>query len=123
MSTSEDQHLPSFEKAPPPRFLLRSKRNIFHLPCSLSPSLIADGRLELFLSGAKQFPYDREDERFVYKLFNCFGAKDNRERIFSWQSYVLSSAYLPVKTCFPGKQERKLLKERTVAQEKIMPIE
>ncbi|GFU72820.1 hypothetical protein TNCV_2782851 [Trichonephila clavipes] len=27
-----------------------------------------------------RFPYDREDERFLsYKLFNCFGAKDNRK--------------------------------------------
>ncbi|GFY25893.1 hypothetical protein TNCV_1916431 [Trichonephila clavipes] len=40
----------------------------------------------------KKFPYDREDERFLsYKLFNCFGAKDNRERIFSWQKIM----------CFP----------------------
>ncbi|GFV20233.1 hypothetical protein TNCV_3377101, partial [Trichonephila clavipes] len=63
------------------------------------------------------FPYDREDERFLsYKLFNCFGAKDNRERIISWQKLCafLGLPFLS-KLAFRN-QERKLLKatERVV---------
>ncbi|GFY31098.1 uncharacterized protein LOC101238613 [Trichonephila clavipes] len=67
------------------------------------------------------FPYDREDERFLsYKLFNCFGAKDNRERIFSWQKLCafLGLPFLS-KLAFRN-QERKLLKAtERVAQENI----
>ncbi|GFT15756.1 hypothetical protein TNCV_4943111 [Trichonephila clavipes] len=67
------------------------------------------------------FPYDREDERFLsYKLINCFGAKDNRERIFSWQKVMCFPRFtFPVKTCFP--QSRKKLWKATerVAQENI----
>ncbi|GFW43863.1 hypothetical protein TNCV_2854961 [Trichonephila clavipes] len=61
----------------------------------------------------KGFPYDREDERFLsYKLFNCFGAKDNRERIFSWQKVMCFPRFtFPVKTCFPRSRKRKLLKQ------------
>ncbi|GFX15362.1 uncharacterized protein TNCV_3302911 [Trichonephila clavipes] len=69
----------------------------------------------------KRFPYDREDERFLsYKLFNCFGAKDNRERIFSWQKLCafLGLPFLS-KLAFRN-QERKLLKAtERVAQENI----
>ncbi|GFT36013.1 hypothetical protein TNCV_4343181 [Trichonephila clavipes] len=66
--------------------------------------------------------YDREDERFLsYKLFNCFGAKDNRERIFSWQKFMCFPRFLPFlsKHAFRN-QERKLLKAtERVAQENI----
>ncbi|GFW29079.1 hypothetical protein TNCV_2356371 [Trichonephila clavipes] len=72
-------------------------------------------------ASAKKFPYDREDERFLsYKLFNCFGAKDNRERIFSWQKLCafLGLPFLS-KLAFRN-QERKLLKATEhVAQENI----
>ncbi|GFY29068.1 uncharacterized protein TNCV_4721961 [Trichonephila clavipes] len=72
-------------------------------------------------ASAKKFPYDREDERFLsYKLFNCFGAKDNRERIFSWQKLCafLGLPFLS-KLAFRN-QERKLLKAtERVAQENI----
>ncbi|GFU62097.1 uncharacterized protein TNCV_4893151 [Trichonephila clavipes] len=68
-----------------------------------------------------KFPYDREDERFLsYKLFNCFGAKDNRERIFSWQKLCafLGLPFLS-KLAFRN-QERKLLKAtERVAEENI----
>ncbi|GFW55570.1 uncharacterized protein TNCV_119541 [Trichonephila clavipes] len=68
-----------------------------------------------------KFPYDREDERFLsYKLFNCFGAKDNRERIFSWQNYVLSSVYLSCQNLLSAIKKEKLLKTtERVAQENI----
>ncbi|GFY09697.1 uncharacterized protein TNCV_3696591 [Trichonephila clavipes] len=68
------------------------------------------------------FPYDREDERFLsYKLFNCFAAKDNRERIFSWQkNYVLSSVYLSCQNLLSAIKKEKLLKAtERVAQENI----
>ncbi|GFV32565.1 hypothetical protein TNCV_4744481, partial [Trichonephila clavipes] len=40
-----------------------------------------------------KFPYDREDESFLsYKLFNSFGAKDNREEGFSAGKKIM---------CFP----------------------
>ncbi|GFT50568.1 hypothetical protein TNCV_551621 [Trichonephila clavipes] len=72
-------------------------------------------------ASAKKFPYDREDERFLsYKLFNCFGAKDNREMIFSWQKLCafLGLPFLS-KLAFRN-QERKLLKAtELVAQENI----
>ncbi|GFY65579.1 hypothetical protein TNIN_430351 [Trichonephila inaurata madagascariensis] len=67
------------------------------------------------------FPYHRKDEWFLpFKLFNCFGAKNNQERIFSWQKVK----------CFPWltflsklafcNQERKLLKvTERVAQKNI----
>ncbi|GFU15130.1 uncharacterized protein TNCV_2528101 [Trichonephila clavipes] len=56
----------------------------------------------------------------LYKLFNCFGAKDNRERIFSWQKLCafLGLPFLS-KLAFRN-QERKLLKAtERVAQENI----
>ncbi|GFU97584.1 hypothetical protein TNCV_4809761 [Trichonephila clavipes] len=73
-------------------------------------------------ASAKKFPYVREDERFLsYKLFNCFGAKDNRERIFSWQKVMCFPRFtFPVKTCFPQSRKKKLLKAtERVAQESI----
>ncbi|GFU94570.1 hypothetical protein TNCV_3642641 [Trichonephila clavipes] len=67
------------------------------------------------------FPYDREDERFLsYKLFNCFEAKDNRERIFRLAKIMCSSVYLSCQNFAFCNQERKLLKAtERVAQENI----
>ncbi|GFX49330.1 hypothetical protein TNCV_3334481 [Trichonephila clavipes] len=58
--------------------------------------------------------FHREDF-LSYKLFNCFGAKDNWERIFSWQNYVPFLSKLAFRN-----QEKKLLKAtERVAQENI----
>ncbi|GFS87895.1 hypothetical protein TNCV_762351, partial [Trichonephila clavipes] len=57
--------------------------------------------------------HDREDERFLsYKLFNCFGAKDNREKDFSAGKKLCAFLGLPFlsKLAFRN-QERKLLKQ------------
>ncbi|GFV39457.1 CCHC-type domain-containing protein [Trichonephila clavipes] len=83
---------------------------------STSAKKLESSHTSLEIFSERLFPYDREDERFLsYKLFNCFGAKDNRERIFNWQKLCafLGLPFLS-KLAFRN-QERKLLK----AQENI----
>ncbi|GFV98067.1 hypothetical protein TNCV_4448271 [Trichonephila clavipes] len=69
------------------------------------------------------FPYDREDERFLsYKLFNCFGAKDNRGKDFQLAKKKLCAflGFFPSSKLAFRNQERKLLKAtERVAQENI----